>query len=158
MAQNWCRWLRNVNRALRVGHCKRLMDESLSLVVDTFDDVVFSDECSAQLHQNGKVTFRKIGWPRKFFQRPKHPGKIHVLGAISRRGASDFLTFAGIMTSEFYCHGILEEMLKPFLDDVFPDHHRFMHDNDPKHTSKVSQACMARNGIVCGGLQPSHQI
>lgn len=32
---------------------------------------------------------------------------------------------------------ILDQALLPFLEQVYPEGHRFMLDNDPKHTSRV---------------------
>lgn len=39
--------VRDANKAKRVSFCERLIRDN-----DTFDDVIFSDECSVQLHQN----------------------------------------------------------------------------------------------------------
>ena len=35
----------------------------------------------------------------------------------------------------------------PFLHDVFPDGHRFIQDNDPKHTSKLACAFFEDNDV-----------
>ena len=34
---------------------------------------------------------------------------------------------------------ILQQTLVPFIEQVFPDSHRLMQDNDPKHVSKLGQ-------------------
>ena len=69
-----------------------------------------------------------------FRDRPKHPYKVHVWAGISLRGRTGICIFTGNMDRYLYVD-ILEKTLVPFVKDVYPDSHRFMADNDPKHNS-----------------------
>ena len=42
---------------------------------------------------------------------------------------------------------ILDQTLLPFLREVYPDGHRFMQDNDPKHTSKLAQRFLEEENV-----------
>ena len=42
---------------------------------------------------------------------------------------------------------ILEQILLPFLRDVYPEGHRFMQDDDPKHTSRVAKEFFEQQNI-----------
>ena len=42
---------------------------------------------------------------------------------------------------------ILDGTLLPFVKDVYPSGHKFMQDNDPKHTSGYAEQWMKDNGI-----------
>ena len=42
---------------------------------------------------------------------------------------------------------ILESALLPFIDTVYPDGHRFMQDNDPKHCSNYAKDFYERKGV-----------
>ena len=42
---------------------------------------------------------------------------------------------------------ILEGTLLPFLAGVFPNGHRLMADNDPKHTSRLAQQFLVDSGV-----------
>ena len=42
---------------------------------------------------------------------------------------------------------ILEGTLLPFLAGVFPDGHKLMADNDPKHTSRLAQQFFIDSGV-----------
>ena len=67
-------------------------------------------------------------------------------GAISRKGAAPLAVFEGIMDSTFY-QSVLAEHLVPFVNEVYPDGHRFQQDNDPKHVSRSTRGWMEANGV-----------
>ena len=81
------------------------------------------------------------------FFRPKHPTKVHVWAGISTRGRTGICIFDGIMDRFVYVE-ILEKTLLPFVRDVYPDSHRFMADNDPKHTSLHARDFLSSNNLV----------
>ena len=62
------------------------------------------------------------------------------------RGPTGVCVFEGKMDAAMYID-ILKTTLKPFIDEVYLDTHRFMQDNDPKHTSRLASEFFAENGI-----------
>ena len=82
------------------------------------------------------------------FCRPKHPIKVHVWGGISVRGRTGICIFEGVM-DRFLFTEILDATLLPFIRTLFPPPmgHRYMQDNDPKHTSIHVQEWIADKHI-----------
>ena len=78
--------------------------------------------------------------------RAKHPVKVHVWAGISWQGATEICIFEGKMNAPLFV-SILERTLLPFLHNRLPDGHKFMQDNDPKHTSRLAQAFFAEKGV-----------
>ena len=62
------------------------------------------------------------------------------------RGATNICIFDGIMDAVLFTD-ILDKTLVPFINKTFPDGHRFMQDNDPKHTSRLAKNFMEDRGI-----------
>ena len=50
------------------------------------------------------------------------------------------------MKKELYVE-ILEESLLPFIQSTYPDTHKFMQDNDPKHASSYARTWMEEKGV-----------
>ena len=146
----YCQLIKDKNKADRVQFCSNLVANN-----DKFDDAIFSDECTIQLHDNKSVAYRNKNSTAPNHCRPKHPLKIHLWGAISKKGPSKLLIFDGIMDSEFYVEYILKCGLLPFISNFFPDGHRFIQDNDPKHRSKRAKGFMTEHGINWFSSWPS---
>ena len=54
------------------------------------------------------------------------------------RGRTSLCTFEGKMDAAMHID-ILQKRLKPFINDMYPNSHRCMQDNDPKHTSRLAK-------------------
>lgn len=92
----YAQMVRDVNKIKRYEFCISLMEAN-----DSFDDVIFSDESSIQLHNNKTTSYRPIDSQNPSMPKPKHPLKLHVWAGISRRGATMITIFEDIMEKEF---------------------------------------------------------
>ena len=72
---HYCQLIRELNKRKRVVWCKEALRSNVK-----FLDVIFTDECTVQLEQHGRLCFRKKLHPRQLKQRPKHPVKLHIWG------------------------------------------------------------------------------
>ena len=79
--------------------------------------------------------------------RAKHPVKVHVWAGISKQGKTGICIFKGIMDATLYTE-VLEKTLLPFLSTVYPEGHRFMADNDSKHTSNETKKFLSGNKVT----------
>jgi len=62
------------------------------------------------------------------------------------KGPTNIVIFEGIMNTELYVE-IIKTGLLPFIRERFPVSHRFMQDNDPKHTSGRAQKFLKDNNV-----------
>lgn len=113
---------------------------------EQFDDVIWSDETSVPLEQYKRTCYRKKGTNFSKKPKPKHPLKVHVWAGISKKGKTKVCIFSGIMDAQMYVK-ILEDTLLPFIHEKYPEGHRFMQDNDPKHTSRLAKCFMQEKNI-----------
>ena len=111
-----------------------------------FENVIWTDETTVQLESHRKHSYRKRGEQPTLKPRPKHPVKLHVWAGISKRGATPIFIFEGIMNADMYV-SILQRSLLPFINTIYTDSHRFMQDNDPKHTSRTAKTFFEQENI-----------
>lgn len=137
----YCQLIRHANKEKRLDWARMYLH-------DDFENVIWSDECTVQLENYRRRCYRKEGERPRLKPRPKHPIKVHVWAGISKKGPTAICIFEGIMAAPLYID-ILKQTLLPFIQDKFPPPltHRYMQDNDPKHTSRAAQVFYAESGI-----------
>ena len=115
---------------------------------DSFFNCIYSDESTVQLETHRRFCCTKTGYKPRCKPRPKHPIKVHVWAAISKRGRSGICIFEGCMNARGYVN-ILEKTLLPMIQELYPDGHRFVQVNDPKHTSALAKQFFEDRNINC---------
>lgn len=108
--------IRQPNKEKRVEFCQKLILDN-----DNFDNIIWTDECTIQLHDNKVVIYRPIDGMTHTIPKPKHPLKIHVWAGISRRGPTQITLFDGIPRKEIFVDNIVKGNLLPFIQTTFPD-------------------------------------
>ena len=106
----YCQLIREANK-------KKRLDWTLQHMDDTFEDVLYTDECTVQLENHRRFCCRKHGQRPKPKPNPKHPVKVHVWAGISKQGRSQICIFEGIMDRYLYVD-ILKETLLPSVQIV----------------------------------------
>ena len=138
----YCQVIRNANKVKRLQFAIEYLPE---IEASGFDNVIWTDESSIQLESHRRHSYRK-GEPAVLKPRPKTPVKVHVWAGISKKGPTPIIIFEGIMDADLYIE-ILQQGLLGFIHNTFPDSHRLMQDNDPKHTSKKAGKFFEDEGI-----------
>ena len=136
----YCQLIRDVNKEKRVEWVREYQH-------DNFDNVLWTDECTVQLENHRRFCCRKKGQRPKPKPRPKHSIKVHVWAGISKQGKSKICVFDGVVDRYLFTE-ILETSLLPSIAQLFPGTHRFMQDNDPKHSSHYATQFLIDNNVV----------
>ena len=135
----YCQMIYDPNKEKRLAWARKNIGED-------FSDCIFSDETTVQMETHRRFCCTKSGLKPRYKPRPKHPTKVHVWAAISKKGRSGVCIFEGCMDAVAYVN-ILEQTLLPMIQALYPNGHRFVQDNDPKHTSRLAQQFFREKGV-----------
>ena len=136
---SYCQMIREVNKEKRLAWAIKNKDMF-------WEDVIYTDETTVQIETHRRTCCYKKGQKPRYKPKPKHPIKVHVWAGISYRGRTSLCIFEGKMNAPLFVM-ILERCLVPFLRAVYPDGHRFVQDNDPKHCSNYARRFYEKRGI-----------
>lgn len=136
---SYCQLIRDVNKMKRLTWANQNKDM-------TFEDLIYTDETTVQIETHRQTSCYKRGCKPRYKPRPKHPVRVHVWAGISHRGRTRLCIFEGKMNAPLFI-SILRSSLLPFIKDIYPNGHRFVQDNDPKHCSKLARKFYEEEGV-----------
>ena len=135
---SYCQMIREANTVKRLEWARENREM-------WFEDVIYTDITTVQMETHRRTCSYKRGSKPRYEPRPKHPLKVHVWTGISYRGRTVLCIFEGKMNAPLFI-SILKHSLLPFIKDVYPDGHRFIQDNDPKHCSLLARKVYEEEG------------
>lgn len=106
----YCQMIHEVNKGKRLEWARRNKG-------DDFSNAIYSDETTVQMETHRRFSCTTSGLKPRYKPRPKHPTKVHVWAAISKKGRSGICIFEGCMDAVAYV-GILEQALLPMRSSI----------------------------------------
>ena len=97
---------------LTKNHITKRIEWAHNHARDNWSQTIFSDETTFQMFRNTQQVRVKCRKPRPSKPMVKHPYKVHLWGAFSKRGPIGFYLFTGRINAKKYCE-ILTEKLFP---------------------------------------------
>ena len=140
----YCHFVTVKNRIERVVYCNFCLING-----ERFFFSIHIDECTVAMNKNGRTQ-----WFRKFSDETrsglqskyKHTASVHIIGGISRRGATKLIVFTGKNDSDAF-QDLAGDFLIPFIIETYPDHHRIQMDNAKFHTSIETVDWLVNNNL-----------
>ena len=129
---------------------EKIFFTKLSLEFDNqFSDSIFIDESNVQINKNASSIWYKVisGETRLgLIEKYKHAASVHILGGISRKGATSLVIFQGTLDSKKF-EKLQLQLLVPFIRSSYPEHRRLHMDNAPVHTTIKTRIFIHENSI-----------
>ena len=116
---------------------------------ETFDNHIFTDECTVQLERHRRKAYMKKGQRQMLLASvAKHPVKLHVWAGISHKGATDICIFDGkTRLNSLGYTDIISNFFVPFNNAKFGGNGLLVQDNSPLHTSVVSKKYLESKNV-----------
>ena len=127
--------------------------EHLNKPITFWKNILWSDESKfCRFGSDGK---QYVWRPPNLEHHPKYTlktvkhggGNVMVWAAFSWHGVGPIHKIITKMDQHIY-KNILTSIMIPFAEDNMPLMWKFMHDNDPKHTSRLVKSCLEENNIT----------
>lgn len=143
-------YLKKTHRNRRLAFAKKYR----SWTVEDWSKVIWSDESKFNIFSSdGKeYCWKRVGEPlNDFHVKPTVKfggGNIMVWGCFTSHGVGNLCKIDGRMDGELYRQILTEDLLETISDyDLNREEVIFQHDNDPKHTAKVTKEWLEENNI-----------
>lgn len=131
--------LNEIQKEARIKWCTKMKQKQM-------DNGIWADEKPFEFGKVRRKSYRKVSEPRIVRPTSKHPKKISIYAAISRKGKTKITLWEGRQKSKDYCD-TLKKTLIPFIEKHHKGTYHYYHDKDSTHTSKHTKEWLKNHKI-----------